>query len=288
MAYPPGVAPRGWGLCPVSLRIPVGQDSRVRTDAVIWWGRVAPSSQVLGDKADNKGLLFSRLDSINAVVSANPRDGLNWRVATKNSEARHGRSCSSMATETTHLHPTLGTSPVEQRPQPGDDLGRIIGDAEVRPIKVIVSPRRLPPFVQIEAIVRRDLTAIGVSGVKRNGGHLGAVRQDDQRTVLVHVERLMIVVGIGALRWFTLYVPVDLALRTCHYRACLSHSRIFAERLAAFDGRGQASPSRVLHKRPRRNPLRLTCCLRPSRTSAFAEGSTGPSGDLAEAVGGSG
>jgi len=146
----------------------------------MWWGCVAPLSQALADKADNKGLLFSRLDSINAVVGADPADGLNWRVATKNSEACQGSSCSSMATEATHLHPTLGTSPVERRPQPGHDLGRIIGDTEVRPIKVIVSPRWLPPFVQIEAIVRRHLADIRVSGVKRNGSHLGAVRQDDQ------------------------------------------------------------------------------------------------------------
>jgi len=53
----------------------------------------------------------------------------------------------------------------------------------------------------------------------------------------MHVERLMIVGGFGALGWFTLYVPVDLALRTCRYRACLCHSRIFAE-LATFDGHG--------------------------------------------------
>ena len=47
------------------------------------------------------------------------------------------------------------------------------------------------------------------------------------RTVLMHVESLMFVVGLSALGWFILRVPVKRALPTCHYRARLGHFRTF-------------------------------------------------------------
>ena len=135
-----------------------------------------------------------------------------------------------MATEAPHLHSIMGTTAIEQRPQRNDDPGRVFGDTEVRPIEMVVRPWRLPPFVQIQPIVRRDLASVGVPGIKRHGGDLGAVGQYDDRTVLMYIKPLMFVVGISALGWFILRVPVKLALQTCDYRARLGHFRIFAER----------------------------------------------------------
>ena len=192
--------------------------------------RAAPLSQVSADKPGHEHPLFYCLDHVSAVVGTGPGDGLVWRMATENGEARQSSSCASIASEASQLHSILGTSAVEQRPQRNDDPGRVIGHTEVRPIEMVARPRRLPPFVQIEPIVRRDLASVGVHGINRHGGDLGAVGQYDDRTVLMHVESLMFVVGISALGWFILCVPVKLALPTCHYRARLGHFRTFAER----------------------------------------------------------
>jgi hypothetical protein len=84
-----------------------------------------------------------------------------------------------VTTEATDLHPLPDTSPVEHGSQSSNDLGCIIGDTEVRPVEVIVGPWRRPPVIQIEPVVRRLVTGVGVRGIERRGSDLGAVGQDD-------------------------------------------------------------------------------------------------------------
>jgi hypothetical protein len=87
-----------------------------------------------------------------------------------------------VAPEATDLHPFAETSPLEQGPQ-GDDVGRIIGDTEVRPVEVTMRPRRLPIVIKIEPVVRWLFTDVGVRGIESYGGDPGAVGQYDHRTV---------------------------------------------------------------------------------------------------------
>src|ERR1019366_8618345 len=102
--------------------------------------RVSSSRQVR-----HKRFLIGRLDSFGAVVGADPGDGLVRRVAAQDGEAGQSRSGASVASEATDLHSFPGTSPGEHGSQSSDNLSRIVRDAEVRPVEVIVGPRRLPP-----------------------------------------------------------------------------------------------------------------------------------------------
>ena len=104
-----------------------------------------------------------------------------------------------MATEATHLHSLKPTSPLEQSLQSGGHWQGVVGHSEVWPVEMIVAPRRFPLRIQIKTVVRWLVSGIGVPGVKRNGGHLGPIRQYDDGTVEVPDELPMIVVGISAL-----------------------------------------------------------------------------------------
>jgi len=84
-----------------------------------------------------------------------------------------------VAAEATDLHSLSGPSPVEHGSQKRDNLGSIIGDTEVRPVEVIVGPWWLPPVIEIEPVVRRLVTGVGVYGIERCGDDLDAVGQDD-------------------------------------------------------------------------------------------------------------
>jgi len=94
-------------------------------------------------------------------------------------EAGQGHAGAPMAPEATDLHAFTGTSPLEQRSQGGGDVRRIIGDTEVRPVEVGVGPRWPPPFIEVEAEVRRLFTCVGVRVVEGRGGDRGAVGHYD-------------------------------------------------------------------------------------------------------------
>lgn len=93
---------------------------------------------------------------------------------------------------------------------------------------MIVAPRRFPLRIEIETVVRRLVSGIGIPGVERHCDDLGAIGQDNHGKMLMQHEPLMLVVGISALRWFIVHVPVDLALRACHYRADFGHPFILS------------------------------------------------------------
>jgi hypothetical protein len=71
-----------------------------------------------------------------------------------------------MAAETADLHAPPSATLVKDRPQSRDKRGRILGDAEVRPVKMIVRPWRLPPTIEIQPVVWLTLTTIGVRGIE--------------------------------------------------------------------------------------------------------------------------
>jgi hypothetical protein len=137
------------------------------------------NGQASAGESHNERFLLSGLDSFDAVVGTDPGDGLARRMAAQDGEAGQGSSGPPVTTEAADLHPFPGTSPGQHGSQSRDDLSRIVGDTEVWPVEVIVRPRRLPPIVQIEPVIRRLVPGVGVRGIERHGGDFGAVRQDD-------------------------------------------------------------------------------------------------------------
>jgi hypothetical protein len=128
---------------------------------------------------DDECFLFGGLDGGGTVVGAHPSDRLAARMAGQDSKAGQGSSGAPVSPEATDLHLFAGTSPLEHGFQGDDDVSRIIGDTEIGPVQVVVRPRRLPFVIKIEPVVRCLFTDVGVHGIERNGGDLGAVRQYD-------------------------------------------------------------------------------------------------------------
>jgi hypothetical protein len=79
---------------------------------------------------------------------------------------------------------------------------------------VIVGPRRIPLWVEIQTEIGSLVTGIRIPGVKRNGGDVGAIGQHEGRSVDVQVKPLMVVVRDSALCRFVVLIPVEFALRT--------------------------------------------------------------------------
>ncbi len=64
-------------------------------------------------------------------------------------ETGQRRTGAPVAAETADFHLFPGAGTIQHGPQRGTDQGRVARDAEVRPGKVIVNPRRLPPAIEI-------------------------------------------------------------------------------------------------------------------------------------------
>jgi hypothetical protein len=139
---------------------------------------VAALARRSADKSDNERFLFGGLDSAIAVVGAHPGDRLARRMTNQDAKAGQGRSCAPVATQATDLHSLPSTSPVEDGSQGGGDVARILRDTEVWPVEVVMGPRRLPPVIEIEPVVRRLVTGVGVWGIERHSSDLGAVGQE--------------------------------------------------------------------------------------------------------------
>jgi hypothetical protein len=184
---------------------------------------------VSADKCGNERLLLDGLDSLSAVVGSDPGNGVVGRTSTHDGKASQGRPGPSMAAETTQLHSVPVTSTFEKLPQSGGYLRGIFGHSKVWPVEKIVAPRRFPSRIQIETVVRRLISGIGVPGIERHSRDLCAVRQDDDRKMLMKDELQVIVVGISALGWLIVLVPVDLALRACHHRTGVGHPFILTK-----------------------------------------------------------
>jgi hypothetical protein len=135
-----------------------------------------------------------------------------------------------VALEAAHVHPFPGPSPLEHGSQGSDDVGCIIGNTQVRPVEVVVSPRRPPLAINIESVVRRLFTDVGIRDIERDGGDLGAVGQYDHGAVSMHFKLLVRVVRVRALGRLMVQVPVHLAFGARHYRVCVDHFLILAGR----------------------------------------------------------
>ena len=179
---------------------------------------------------DDEQFLFCGFDRVGTVVGPDPAHRLAARMTGQDCKAGQGRSGAPVSSEATELHPFSSTSPLEHKSQGRDDLGRIIGDTEVRPVEVIMRPRRLPLVIKIEPVVRWVFTDVGVRGIERYGGDLGTIGQYDRRTVEVHFKSLVRVVRDTALGHFNVQVPVHLTFGTDHNRARVDHFLILAAR----------------------------------------------------------
>ena len=80
-----------------------------------------------------------------------------------------------MASETTQLNSVSTTSAFEQQSQGRHHRNRIAGYAEIGPVEVIVGPRRIPLWVEIQTEFGSLVAGIGIPGVERNGGDLGPI-----------------------------------------------------------------------------------------------------------------
>ncbi len=133
-----------------------------------------------------------------------------------------------MASKATQLNSVAAPSAFQQRPQGGPQGRRVTGHAEIGPVEVIVGPRRIPLRVEIETKLGNLVVGVGISGVKRNRGDLGLIRQHDDGSVQVQLKPLMIVVRDYALCRYIVHVPVDLTLRANDYGSDVRHALILS------------------------------------------------------------
>lgn len=165
-------------------------------------------------KSDNKGFLFGSFDRFGAVGGTNPCDRFAGRMTTQDGEAGQGSPGAPMAAEATDLHHLPAVSPIENGPQSSDDLAHVVGDPEVRPIEVVVGPRRMPTVIEIQPVVRGSITGVGIRGIERHGRYVSAVGQDDHRLVPMHLKSPVLVVGVSACGRFIIHGPVHLTFDT--------------------------------------------------------------------------
>ena len=133
-----------------------------------------------------------------------------------------------MATQTSQLNLLSTASTFEKRSQGGNQWSGITGYAEIGPIQVVVRPRRIPLRVEIQTEMGGLIAGIGISGVKRNCGDLGSIRQNDDVLVQVQFKSLMIMAMGVAFRRFIVRVPVDFALCAHDNRSGVDHAFILA------------------------------------------------------------
>ena len=133
-----------------------------------------------------------------------------------------------MASETTQLHSVSTATALQQRSQGRHHWNRFTRHAEIGPVEVIVGPRRIPLWVEIQTEVGSLVAGIGIPGVKRNGVDLGPIGQHNGGSVHVQVKPLMVVVRESALCRFVVRVPVEFALRTHDDGSDVGHVLIVA------------------------------------------------------------
>ena len=130
--------------------------------------------------------MLPRLHGVRAIPLTDPGDGIAGWKSTKDGQAGQGRSGSPMASKATQLNSVAAPSAFQQRPQGGHHGRRVTGHAEIGPVEVIVGPRRIPLRVEIETKLGNLVAGVGISGVKRNRGDLGLIRQHDDGSDVSH------------------------------------------------------------------------------------------------------
>ena len=134
-----------------------------------------------------------------------------------------------MASETTQLNSVSTTSALQQGSKGGHHWNRITGHTEIGPVEVIVRPRRIPLWVEIQSEIGSLVAGIRIPGVKRNRCDLGSIGQHNSGSVHVQVKPLMIVARDIALCRSVVRVPVELTLRTHDNGSDVGHAFIVAK-----------------------------------------------------------
>jgi hypothetical protein len=121
--------------------------------------------------------LVGSFDGARAVVGPYPGDGLRRRATDQHRKASEGSTSSPVAAQAADLDPFTCAGPAEQRLQSAEQGPRVRGHAPVWPVQQVVRPGRLPLGVEVEAVVRGQLTGIGVPAVEGRGSERGGVWQ---------------------------------------------------------------------------------------------------------------
>ena len=112
-------------------------------------------------------------------------------------QAGQGGSGAPMTAKAADLDPSAGARPVEHRSEGDDDWRCTGGNTEIRPVEVVVGPRWLPPMVEVETVVGRTATGVGIVGIERHSHDGCAIGQDDEGTVPMSIHLLRTVIDLG-------------------------------------------------------------------------------------------
>src|SRR6187431_2297263 len=125
-------------------------------------GRARQSTS--GEESDGEvageGFLLVGFDRTFAVCGSDPADGVVWRLAAEDGKASQRGTGATMAAVTADLDALTGPGPVKQRLERSDNRNWIAGDTEVRPVEVVVGPRRPPPLVEVQPKIGRHVAGI--------------------------------------------------------------------------------------------------------------------------------
>jgi hypothetical protein len=143
------------------------------------------SDSATHEAADYESLLLGRLDGFCAVHSADPLDGFGAGLAGQYGQHSQRGPGPTVPTKATDFYPLAGAGAIKYRRQPRDKLGWVCGYTEIGSLHMAMGPRRLPPAVEIQTVVRLLSPPIRIRGVKRAGHTQCAVRQHHHRTMPV-------------------------------------------------------------------------------------------------------
>ena len=169
-----------------------------------------PDVRWLAAEPGDECFLAGDFDSLRAVAGADPGDRVGGGMAGEDGET--GQCCTGapVAAETADFRLFPGPGTVDHGPQRGQDRGRVSGDAEVRPVEMVMGPWRLPPAVEIEPVAGLPVAGVGGDRIERHRGDLGAVGQADHTAVPVHFDLPVLVTGVRAPGWLSAQIPVHL------------------------------------------------------------------------------
>lgn len=104
----------------------------------------------------------------------------------------------------------------------GLNTERVSRHTEVRPLKMVVWPRRIPTRIQVQAEIGLFVSGLSPIKSKGHGRDRRAVREHDPITMLMQLDQTMIVVGIDAPPLFVADNPMQLTLGA-HFNGLRSH-----------------------------------------------------------------
>lgn len=167
-------------------------------------------------ESGDERFLFWCFDSGRTVFRPDPIHGPPGWMPVENSHAGESSSCAPVSPETTNLHSLSRPGAVEHGPQRGGQCVRVVWHSEVGPVEMIVRPRRPPPTIEVEPVVRQNVPRIGLDGVERHSEDGGSTRQDDRRAMPMQLELLAMMVGVATFCRASVDVPMFSAIGADH------------------------------------------------------------------------